>query len=222
MPDNFQANLPRWSAEQPSAYDRYSEVNFQRPPRRRPGAPLAIILAVTAFLGMGVLAVFAFGILMWQSAPMPARPTIGFISSGPPAFAPAGNADAMALEGIWVATAAVIDGDQAPENEVANIRLTMDQTGFKLVLPTTQKKGRSWTIKSDDDPKEDADVAIEKIDFLLDDGSVLQGIFKIDGDTMKLCLSTGNEPRPTDFDAEQYSQRIQLTLKRQKPPPRKC
>jgi uncharacterized protein (TIGR03067 family) len=221
MADDFQAKPRHWSAERPSAYDRYSEVNLRRPERQRSGVPWVVIAAVAAFGLMGFL---AFGMLMSSAAPRrvgtPAPMAAGSISARPDVVVLPREEEVFSLEGTWIATAAVIDGDQATDNALANVKLTMDPTGFKLVLAATQKKGRSWTIKTDD--LKDSETPTHKIDFVLEDGSRMEGIFTLDGDTMKLCLSQDDEPRPTDFSASEYSKRILLTLKRQKQPTRKC
>jgi hypothetical protein len=63
MPDGFQAEPPRSPAQEPSPYDRYSEVNLRRPAREATSkwvtiAAVAAVLSIVfiaALVGVGVL-----------------------------------------------------------------------------------------------------------------------------------------------------------------------
>jgi len=211
MPDDFQAKPPRWSQEPPPAYERYSEVNLRKQETPRSGATWLVIVA--ALIGAGLIAAGLFG--LWTGAPMsPAMPATMAAVAAPPPIVNLGDEDVAALEGTWVATAVTIDGDQAAADDVAKVRLAIDRKGFELILPKTQRQGNSWTIKSEIDPRVGRK-STNQIDLVIEGGSRLEGIYEIEGDTMKLCLSQQDEPRPTRFTSDVGSKRILLRLKRE-------
>jgi len=202
MPDGFQAEPPRWSSEPPSAY-RYSEVNLRKPDKQAPGVRWAIIAVAAAFLSVGLIGVFIFALLLPSTAPVTVIPpsTAPFRVITPP--------DAMkALKGTWIATAATIDGEEATDDNVAKIKLTMDSEGFKMVLPTTQKEG-TWETGFVNNPK--------GILFVGSDDETRRAIYDIDGDTLNLCIGSIPNKWPDDFTAEKGSKRILLVLKRKEP-----
>ena len=50
-----------------------------------------------------------------------------------------------------------------------------------------------------------------------DDGKTAKGIYELDGDTLKWCTaSPGKGERPTGFTADAGSERLFVTLKREK------
>jgi len=217
MPDNFQAEPPRWSSERPPGYDRYSEVNLRKPERHVSGVPWTLILVGTAFISAVVVAVAAVALFFYAGTKPPTVALAPAPAPGGPPPVPVvvmGEADIAALEGTWVATAATIDGSKVGDEDVVKAKLTMNRAGFKLVLPTTQKQGDSWTIKGE--MKQDANGGrlVRKIDFQVDDGSTLEAIYEINDWTMKLCLSQNGRPRPTDFTAKKKGCTF-LVLKRQ-------
>jgi len=182
----------------------------------------AIIAVVAAFLSVGLIGLFIFALLLPSTAPSPAAVAVatpappGLLPPAPPSVE---DKEVDPLQGTWIATAVTINGEAATDDDVAKVKLTMDLTGFKLVLPTTEKKGASWTIKADLKPnlKGNLDITTNKIDFLVNDGSTLEAIYEINGDAMKLCLSQDGGPRPTDFASKKDSQRTLVVLKRKEP-----
>jgi len=220
MPDSFQAEPPRWSSERPSAYEAYSEVNLRKPEKQTAWVRRVTISVAAALVSGVLMAAVVLGVVLF-SGKRPTPVTVaaslgGSVSAPPPAVVLPGDAEVAAFRGTWIATAVTIDGDKATDDEVAKVKLTMDLTGFTLVLPTTHKQGPTWTIRTELTTKLRA-TNLKKIDFLANDGSTLEAIYEINGDTLKLCLSQDDGPRPTDFAAKKDSKRILLILKRQEP-----
>lgn len=210
MASDFQALPPRpRSEETPSPYDRYAEVNLRKPEREGFGVPWRVISVVAAFISMGLILLAVVSMNMWSAAPPPApMPVVTPVNV-------LGDEEVAALKGTWVASALTIDGDQATDDEVAQVKLTLDLNGFKLVLPTSQHSGSGWRLMTDIVPRGGAK-SEKKIDLCADGDVTLQGICEIEGETMKLCLSQEDGPRPTDFASKKDSKRVLIILNRQK------
>jgi uncharacterized protein (TIGR03067 family) len=117
---------------------------------------------------------------------------------------PAG-ADREALQGSWQVLAARELG-QAFADQVQDLTLVVryDRMTFK-------DTGWVFTLNPEKKPK--------WIDLAPDDGPPLRGIYELDGDTLKICLTTqsGGE-RPTEFVADlDASSQVLLTCTRVKP-----
>jgi uncharacterized protein (TIGR03067 family) len=121
------------------------------------------------------------------------------------------------LQGNWSIAEAERDGMKAPEDEIKKITLTIK--GDKLVARRTENAGKpeekvydmSFTIDPTQKPK--------WIDVTYTDGErkgeSSQGIYDLEGNTLKICMSRGNT-RPNDFETKAESQRHLMVLKRQK------
>jgi len=121
------------------------------------------------------------------------------------------NKEVDQLQGTWIATAVTINGEDAKDDDVAKVRLTMDKEGFKLVLPTTQKKGRNWATGFLT-PEGNKGIL-----FLPGGDDDMRGICEIDGDTLKVCITALSDKWPDDFTAKKDSKRTLLVLKRKEP-----
>jgi len=114
-----------------------------------------------------------------------------------------------ALEGTWVAESLVVDGDEFPKEYVSKVLVALSGSKFTMTWPEANYEGQ-WTI----------DVTrTGEIDFLYSMGIKQEGIYEIDGNTMKLCMRITQFTRPTDFTAEKGSGRILLVMKRQQKEP---
>jgi uncharacterized protein (TIGR03067 family) len=130
------------------------------------------------------------------------------------AFAqPAGEAQRK-LEGSWTATRAERDGKAA--DDVVGHRLSFTGSRFRI----ESKDGKllyAGTVRVDPSAKP------ATIDFAHTEGTVKgkawQGIYALDGDTLKVCDNAPNpdKSRPTAFEAKNGSGYVFITFKRAKP-----
>jgi peptidyl-prolyl cis-trans isomerase B (cyclophilin B) len=224
MPDGFQAEPPRWSSERPSAYERFSEVNLRKPDRPPSGSgPWVIVAVVAAVIGVGLSAFVAFGLALHRgrsatfvtvSAPVTAPAMAPVPVAVPavvpvPAVAPVPAADANALQSTWTATAVVVNGEEAPDEDLAKIKLTMDELEFNLVLPSGPQKG-AWELDSRNNPKE--------LDFIVDGVRRLRAIYELEEDRLKICMTLSpDDGRPGNFTSSKGSRRVLVHLKRINP-----
>jgi uncharacterized protein (TIGR03067 family) len=115
--------------------------------------------------------------------------------------------------GEWVATSVVVSGKgQAFTEKEFEYTLTADG---KFVVRKGKEGGEGrYTLDRKKDPPE--------IDIFLEgdksDSPTMQGIYKVDGDTLTLCVAPGgkNAKRPKSFEAPAGSEAMLLTLERAK------
>jgi uncharacterized protein (TIGR03067 family) len=213
MPDGFQAEPPRWSAERPSAYDRFAEVNLRRPDGQGSGRWWLIGGIAATMVSVALIAAL-LGLLMWESAPSPppARPVppfafkmeeTEFVPRTPGGPGPFEAPDEELLKGTWIATAVTINGEAAPEEVLARVQVILGQDRFRMVLPDAEKEGKIWVAPI---------VTAKGMDGILFLGDTdMRAIYELEGDTLKLCVA---DEYPDDFTARKGSNRILLDLKR--------
>jgi uncharacterized protein (TIGR03067 family) len=125
--------------------------------------------------------------------------------------------EADMLQGTWRVASAERDGMAAPDDEIKKITVTIK--GDKLTARRTENADKpeekvyemSFTLDPNQKPK--------WIDVTYMDGErkgeSSQGIYELNGDTLKICVSRGNT-RPTEFETKADSQRHLMVLKRGK------
>ena len=117
--------------------------------------------------------------------------------------------DAPTLVGVWVAESAIKGGKPDKNPSDATLEFTADG---KVVLKEKAKDiTGTYTTALKKDPAE--------LDMTLEGGGMsvnMPGIFKIEKDTLTLCLVFMGE-RPTRFESPEGSMTLLLTLKRAKP-----
>jgi uncharacterized protein (TIGR03067 family) len=140
---------------------------------------------------------------------------------------------------LAVVSAAAAD---SPKNEAAKAELTKLQGTWQVTSLTDElgphrgKDVEEWTFEFSGDTavnRKDRDsrgrrmvVALDpgktpKAIDLTQDGLVIEGIYKLDGDTLTFCLVTGSRgdktaPRPTEFKADKAKKYSLFVLKRVK------
>jgi uncharacterized protein (TIGR03067 family) len=120
--------------------------------------------------------------------------------------------EAPSVVGEWVAATVMVGGKgQAfPDRDFA---YTLTADGKFLVRKGKEGGDGKYTL----DPKKDP----PEIDIFLDDKAdtpTMQGIYKVDGDTLTLCVGPGgkNAARPKKFEAPEGSEAMLLVLERPK------
>jgi uncharacterized protein (TIGR03067 family) len=133
-------------------------------------------------------------------------------------LAPAGKGrepdkDVKALEGTWQVESAEMDGQEFSGDDVADIFLVVEGDRYKELLKDTVKE--EGTIKLDPSQSPRA------IDFRItsgdDKGKTQLGIYKLEGNTLTLCVAKpSDKDRPKEFAGKQGSGHTRMVFKRKK------
>jgi uncharacterized protein (TIGR03067 family) len=120
------------------------------------------------------------------------------------------------IQGTWQATEGMSEGKAVPKEQLQGMKVVFSGEKMSIFPPGGEgKKTLEYTFRLDPSKKPKA------IDATRQDGAgkgkSAQGIYELDGDTLKLCLPSRLEKeRPTEFAAPEKSGLILLTLKRAK------
>jgi len=122
--------------------------------------------------------------------------------------------DGPAIVGEWVGEKAVVGGKEQPVPK-GGISFTFTADGKMIVREGEREKADTGTYKAD--PKKDP----AEVDIIPPEDKkepTVQGIYKVDGDTLTLCFARGKAgaARPSKFEAPEGSDVIVITLKRVK------
>lgn len=148
--------------------------------------------------------------------PRTGRLVLVFLATG---LGAPGRADDNALkselkrhQGTWIATSSTFDGQKAPVDIVRSIeRIVADDhvvwkrdgkqfAGTKIVLDST-KEPNTIDVIPDGGPNR---------------GERILGIYKLEQDTLTICMAAAGNSRPTEFKAEKGSGWTLQTFKREK------
>jgi uncharacterized protein (TIGR03067 family) len=115
------------------------------------------------------------------------------------------------LKGEWRLVSSEANGRKASRDEMKKVTLRV--VGTTLTVNQGDKSSDyAVTLRADKTPKQ--------IDLVPGEGpdkdKTLPGIYLLDGDHLKLCLSKAGKGRPKEFTAESGSGRVLLVLKRVK------
>lgn len=107
----------------------------------------------------------------------------------------ASESDAERLAGHWVMASLVINGENAPDDQVSTAMLIVEGTHY---TPKYEGKDILETFKIDPDTKP------RSIDFTYTDGprkgETVKGIYKLEGDRYIMCRPLrAEDPRPSEF-----------------------
>jgi uncharacterized protein (TIGR03067 family) len=122
---------------------------------------------------------------------------VGFLLAADAPQVGEGRKDMEKLQGTWKVVAMERDGQKAPDDVIREQKPWVIK-GDKIITDDTAKEGTS-TYKLDPAKKPKA------IDVASADPEVkwIPGIYALEGDTLKLCLSyPANKERPTEFAAK--------------------
>lgn len=133
--------------------------------------------------------------------------TVGAPSKDPPAK------DAASIVGEWVGEKAVAGGKDRPVPE-GGITFTFTADGKLSVKEGPRERADTGTYTTD--PKKNP-AEIDIIPPADKKDPTIQGIYKLDGDTLTLCFGRGmGGGRPTKFESPEGSDVMLMTLKRVK------
>ncbi len=111
------------------------------------------------------------------------------------------------IRGTWKMVSGDKGGEKAPEDLVKRFRLTLKADG-KLTVVAKEDGDQEGTYKLDTGKKP------KQIDITVDD-KMMEGIYELDGDNLKLCVAEAGS-RPTEFKAPEGSKVMLIVLKREK------
>jgi uncharacterized protein (TIGR03067 family) len=115
--------------------------------------------------------------------------------------------DQEKIQGNWKVESATVAGMKDPE-EVLKIELSIK--GDKIV-----SKRRAENQVQEGTIKLDAGGKVKTIDIQTED-MLLHGIYKLEGDSLTICLDESGEARPAEFESKEGSRVALVVLKRVK------
>jgi uncharacterized protein (TIGR03067 family) len=115
--------------------------------------------------------------------------------------------DQEKIQGTWKVEAGEIGGVKNPDR-LLKIQLVF--SGEKIVSKSGDDEKEKGTFQLDATPK------FKTIDVRTDD-QLVHGIYKLDGDTLTICLDESGEARPAEFASKEGSKVALVILKRVKP-----
>jgi uncharacterized protein (TIGR03067 family) len=120
--------------------------------------------------------------------------------------------DAKALQGVWAYESMEWNGKKIPADQIKESTLTID--GNKFTVKRGKEVAQAGTIKFDSIKSQKTfDVTVTEGE---GKGSIMLGIYKIDGDTITVCLSYTGTVRPTEYKTAEQSDSVVVTAKRVK------
>jgi uncharacterized protein (TIGR03067 family) len=125
-----------------------------------------------------------------------------------------GTGDEEKLTGTWACVSGVIDGKTLAEETAKKLRLTLTKDGG-------YKTQRGKQVLFDSTYKIDPRKRPKHIDLIgtegENQGKAAQGIYVLDGDTLKICYTMPGEERPKEFESKSGSRATLVVWKRLKP-----
>ena len=128
------------------------------------------------------------------------------------AFADDKGDAAKAMAGTWTVESHLVGGEPLPPEKRKTMTVTFE--GEKFTIKDGDKVVRAGTMKLDTAPK------VHTVDITCTEGegkgTVMPGIFGLDGDAMRVCFDTAGKDRPDKFASLAKSTMALLVLKRVK------
>jgi RNA polymerase sigma factor (sigma-70 family) len=123
--------------------------------------------------------------------------------------------DKLDLAGTWKATSFEQDGRALPEEKVKEIEATFGGDGYRFSAGLRVAGALTGTFTADPDARPRSFDLVPKAGVYK--GQTFKGIYKVDGDTLTLCLVWPTKERPKEFVSPPNSTAILAVFKRQKP-----
>lgn len=115
------------------------------------------------------------------------------------------------LLGTWSVVGGEEDGKPSPEEKIKGSRMTVDKKSIKL---TDKDDKQLWVLAyKTDDTKTPHHITMTVVAGT-DDGKSAEGIYEVDGDTLKICYGLPGAERPKDFKTTTGSKENCFVLKR--------
>jgi len=128
----------------------------------------------------------------------------------------AAEKDVEHIQGTWTAESLILDGNDFYADGKSKVRLVF--------------KGEKVTVEGNDEVRKetsgfsfklDQTTTPRLIDIKITDGeqkdTLVEGIYELKGDELKICVRIGGKERPTKFESPEGSNLVLVVLKRQKP-----
>jgi len=132
-----------------------------------------------------------------------------------PAPDPGGSAkeDLKKLQGEWSPTAIQINGEKAPDKKLARTKLVVKDDKFTALEDGEVSDESTVRLDPAKEPRA-IDLAFTAGP---DKDKSVQGIYKLDGDVLTVCVAEPGKDRPKEFASAEGSGHILLVFKRAKP-----
>jgi uncharacterized protein (TIGR03067 family) len=117
--------------------------------------------------------------------------------------------DADKLQGTWVAVSVEHSGKTVPEDKVKNVKAIFKDDTITITTGGQDKPASKFKL----DPKK----KVKTIDITAGEKEeTMQGIYELDGDTLKVCLVAPGKDRPTEFGTKEGEAATLIKFKRDK------
>jgi len=120
--------------------------------------------------------------------------------------------NAEEIQGEWSCVSAVIDGKPLPKSTVMALRLKLTADRFRTERESEVLFDSTYTLNSSAEPRQinmtgtEGDLA----------GKEAQGIYLLEGNTLKICYTMPGQRRPATFESLPGSKAYLITWTRQK------
>jgi uncharacterized protein (TIGR03067 family) len=117
--------------------------------------------------------------------------------------------DQKNIQGAWTVVSIEQGGEKQPEEKVKDVRITFGADGKGHIKHGDKEMDMTYELDSAKSPKQ--------ITVKHDNGVTMRGIYKLDGDTLTVCMGEeDSNERPTEFATKAGSKAHMVTLKRDK------